>query len=139
MQAHAYILLMPGVPCVFWPHWYSYKQEINQLIAIRKLAGIHSEAQVTDEAYVQGGYTGTIHGKNHNVVLRLGKNRDMTAPAGYYQHINADYYTVYVEGVQGIESIQPSAVSSQKVLQDGQLLIHSNGKTYNAQGILLNN
>ena len=139
MQAHAYILLMPGVPCVFWPHWYSYKQEINQLIAIRKLAGIHSESEVTDEAYVQYGYTGTIHGKHHNVILRLGKNRDMTVPAGYYQHINADHYTVYVEGVQGVENIQPSAANCQKVLQDGQLLIHSNGKTYNAQGILLNN
>jgi hypothetical protein len=35
---------------------------------------------------------------------------------------------------EGIESIQPSAVSSQKVLRNGMLLIERNGKTYNAQG-----
>ena len=37
---------------------------------------------------------------------------------------------------QGIEEvgIQPSAVSGQKVLRDGMLLIERNGKTYNAQG-----
>ena len=40
---------------------------------------------------------------------------------------------------QGIEEvgIQPSAVSGQKVLRDGMLLIERNGKTYNAQGIQL--
>lgn len=36
---------------------------------------------------------------------------------------------------EGIESIQPSAVSSQKVLREGMLLIKRNGKTYNAQGM----
>lgn len=36
---------------------------------------------------------------------------------------------------EGIESIQPSAVSSQKVLRDGMLyIVRPDGKTYNAQG-----
>ena len=35
----------------------------------------------------------------------------------------------------GVESIQPSAVSSQKVLRDGMLyIVRPDGKTYNAQG-----
>ncbi len=36
-----------------------------------------------------------------------------------------------------IESNQQSAISSQKVIRDGQLLILRDGKTYNAQGILV--
>ena len=36
---------------------------------------------------------------------------------------------------QGIESIQPSAVSSQKTIQNGQLLIERNGNIYNAIGV----
>ena len=35
----------------------------------------------------------------------------------------------------GIEGIQPSAISIQKVLRDGQLFILRDGKTYNVQGI----
>ena len=35
----------------------------------------------------------------------------------------------------GIESIQPSAVSSQKVIRNGMLLIERDGKMYNAQGV----
>ncbi len=34
----------------------------------------------------------------------------------------------------GIESVQPSAVRSQKIIRDGQLYIIRDGKTYNAQG-----
>jgi alpha-amylase len=46
LQAHAYLMAMPGVPCVFWPHWKSYQNEINAMIAVRKAAGIHSESVV---------------------------------------------------------------------------------------------
>ena len=35
----------------------------------------------------------------------------------------------------GIEGIQPSAISIQKVIRDGQLFILRDGKTYNVQGI----
>ena len=41
------------------------------------------------------------------------------------------------ETATGVESIQPAAVSHQKVLRDGQLLIIRDGKTYNAQGQLV--
>ena len=36
--------------------------------------------------------------------------------------------------IQALESIQQSAVSNQKILRNGQLLIEKNGKVYNAQG-----
>ena len=39
-----------------------------------------------------------------------------------------------IENPQGMESVQHSAVSSQKVRREGVLLIERNGKTYNARG-----
>ena len=39
--------------------------------------------------------------------------------------------------VTDIEGIQPSEISIQKVLRDGQLLIIRDGRTYNAQGGLV--
>ena len=38
-------------------------------------------------------------------------------------------------GEEGIESLQPSEVRSQKVIRDGVLLIERNGVVYNAQGV----
>ena len=139
LQGYAYILTMPGVPCVFWPHWKKYTWEINQMIKIRKLAGIHSESKVTDETADLMAYSGTIQGHNHKVVVRLGKNRDMTVPAGYYEHLNGDHYTIYVEGGEGIDEVRGERleVSGEKFLQDGQLMIRCNEKVYNAQGNLI--
>lgn len=133
LQAYAYILMMPGVPCVFWPHWYKYQSEINTLISIRKAAGIHSESAVSDEGYVQGGYSGTIQGHKRKVILRLGKNRDMTIPAGYWKCVDGDYYTVYMEAGQDVERPKPNA-ESRKILRDGRLYIQVGEQVYDATG-----
>ncbi len=44
LAANAYILAMPGTPCIFLPHWREYKQQIKQLIYARKLAGITNQS-----------------------------------------------------------------------------------------------
>ena len=38
--ANAYMLSMPGTPCVFLKHWMDYKESIKQMIYARQLAGI---------------------------------------------------------------------------------------------------
>ena len=72
LQANAFILSMPGIPCVFYPHWYTFKNQIKKMISARHLAGIHSESAVTDESSGNGGYQATISGKNGYIVLQLG-------------------------------------------------------------------
>ena len=44
MQANAWLLSMPGVPSVFYPHWAKYKEDIKPMIVARHLAGVHSES-----------------------------------------------------------------------------------------------
>ncbi len=38
--ANAYLLAMPGTPCIFYKHWLSYKESIKQMIYARQLAGV---------------------------------------------------------------------------------------------------
>ena len=38
--ANAYLLAMPGTPCIFLKHWMDYKESIKQMIYARQLAGI---------------------------------------------------------------------------------------------------
>ena len=40
LAANAYLLTMPGTPCVFMPHWKDYKQEIKNMIDVRKTVGV---------------------------------------------------------------------------------------------------
>lgn len=66
LAANAYMLAMPGTPCVFLPHWKEYKQEIKNLIEARKLAGITNMSDyknvLSHRMYLQNEVTGE-HGK----------------------------------------------------------------------------
>lgn len=137
LQAYAYILSMPGVPCVFWPHWTSYQDEINQMIKVRKEAGIHSESEVLEETSGSYAYSGTIQGHNKKVIVRLGKNRDMTVPTGFWRCVDGDYYSMYIEVGEGVEEVngeEGKVKSGKKFVKDGTLLIRVGDKVFDATG-----
>jgi len=135
LQAYAYILSMPGVPCVFYPHWTSYKQEINDMIAVRKKAGLHSQSQVLEETSGSYAYSATIQGHNRKVIVRLGKNRDMTIPAGYWKCVDGEHYSMYLEVGQGVDEIEsPESKLENKFIENGQLYIRYGGQVYDATG-----
>ena len=49
--ANAYLLAMPGTPCVFLKHWMDYKESIKQMIYARQLAGITNTSTTAQQAY----------------------------------------------------------------------------------------
>ena len=137
LQASAYMLMMPGVPCVFYPYWVSYKDEINELIAVRKRAGVHSESEVLEETSGQYQYSATVQGHRGKVIVRVGKFRSKTQPEGYELAVEGGdrgQYTVYIqvqsEGVQNTKE----KVQRTKVLKDGQLYIRVGEHMYDARG-----
>jgi len=134
LQCNAYILSMPGVPCVFWPHWYTYKAEIKKMIEARKKAAIHSESTI-EETSGSGWYKATVHGKAGNVILYLGSAASEAAPSGYKTAIKEDKVAMYYTG-EGWEDVEQVIVApkSEKFLKDGQLYIRRGEKIYDAQG-----
>ena len=113
LGANAFILSMPGVPCVFYPHWAKYKEAIGKMILARKAAGVHSESKVSDEAG-NGYYKATITGKHGSVRLLLGPNSGYnTTPQGYtlaYKGGNFAMYYTTTEPEVPVLSITPSAI-----------------------------
>ena len=139
VEANAYLLMMPGVPCVFWPHWYTFPDEIKQLIAIRKQAGIHSESKVEDEAATTNKYKATIIGHRGKVFLRMGSKRDeYEAPEGFSLALAGDNFDIYYSDGTPVENVtlQPAAT---KVLEDGKLYIIRDGVRYTVEGKAVNN
>ena len=107
MQCNAYMLSMPGIPCVFWPHWYTYKSDIKAMITARRSAGIHSESEVS-ETSGSGYYEATVTGKYGKVVLYLGSSASKAAPAGYKQAVKGAKYAMYYIGTmpQAVENVE---------------------------------
>ena len=81
VKANAYILSIPGIPCVFYPHWKNHKADIKKMIAARKAVGIHSESPCTTEGSCGSYYKGTTTGSNGTLICFIGGG--WTAPSGY--------------------------------------------------------
>ncbi len=140
LQASAYMLMMPGIPCVFYPHWASYKSEINELIAVRKRVGIHSESQVLEEESGQYKYHATIQGHRGQVIVRVGKYRSTTVPEGFGLAVEGGdrgQYTVFVKmNDQGVDEVTGYGlqVTGEKFIENGQLYIRVGENKFDARG-----
>lgn len=55
--ANAWLLAMPGTPCVFLLHWKSYKDEIKQMILARKAAGITNQSKWQQKSSSSSAYS----------------------------------------------------------------------------------
>lgn len=74
LAANAFILAMPGTPCIFLPHWNAYKSEIEKMIMARKAAGITNTSSVTSEKYDSDGdgYYATVKGTKGTILIIAG-------------------------------------------------------------------
>ena len=137
MRCNAYLLSMPGVPCVFWPHWVKYKTEIKKMIDARRAAGLHSESRVEEESG-SGWYRATVYGKHGNVKLMLGTAAGDTKPEGYTQVVKGDdyamYYVAYGEGIEDVPGGKGTCADGSKFVRGGQLYIRVGEHVYDVQG-----
>jgi alpha-amylase len=72
-MGYAYILTHPGIPCVYWSHFFDWgtptRLAIEQLIRVRKAAGIHAGSEVDIKVAGQGVYAAFIDGK---IAMKIG-------------------------------------------------------------------
>lgn len=92
LAANAYLLAMPGTPCVFFTHWQEYKDEIGAMISARKAAGITNmsdyEVKVATSAY----YAVNVNKTLYAAVGRLDK---MENPGADWQKVLSGYHYAY--------------------------------------------
>ena len=150
LQCYAYLLSMPGVPLVFYPHWVTFKDPLKKMINARYKTGVHSESAVTDDAG-EGFYTATITGTNGQIKIFIGPNSGYNnTPSGFTLAVKGTNYGVYYKTnsprgdkntertpvVQGVETVnsQQNVLKGEKFIQNGQLFIRVGEKVYNVQG-----
>lgn len=70
--ANAYILALPGTPCIWISHWKPYKYTIKKCILARKIAGVTNTSSIIESEGQDNGYVLIVKGNNGNVMLLLG-------------------------------------------------------------------
>ncbi len=72
LAANAFILALPGTPCIFWPHWTEYKAELAKMIEARKGAGITNTSKIIHQAKHGDGYVTIVEGDYKNILVISG-------------------------------------------------------------------
>ena len=152
LQCYAYLLSMPGVPLVFWPHWVSFKDPIKAMINARYKTGVHSESSVSDECG-NGYYKATITGTNGQIRLLVGPNSGYkTKPEGFTLASQGTNYGVYfkmntprgdkdterTDRTQAIETVNADGervqMKGEKFMENGKLYIRCGEYVFDVMG-----
>lgn len=95
IAANAYMLAMPGTPCVFQPHWRAYKQEIKSMIEARKLAGITNMSNYTNKMAQTACFANETTGNKAKLIVVVGNNTKAYTPGADYTQILEGYHYRY--------------------------------------------
>lgn len=95
LAANAYMLAMPGTPCVFQPHWRAYKQEIKSMIEARKLAGITNMSNYTYKMAQNACFANETTGNKAKLIVVVGNNTKAYTPGTDYAQILEGYHYRY--------------------------------------------
>ncbi len=99
LAANAYMLAMPGTPCVFLKHWKAYKHDIARMIQARQVAGIQNTSATsllrTNAAY----YAATTEGTKGKLVVWLGNQSNAATEigSGYTKILEGKNYSYWIE------------------------------------------
>ena len=92
--ANAFILTMPGTPCVWLKHWMTYKNTIKRLILTRRAVGIHNQSNIASKGVSGNGYTVVVEGTKGSALLLLGAAEASTS--GYKLAVEGTNFQLWV-------------------------------------------
>ena len=93
LAANAYMLAMPGTPCVFLKHWQAYPAQIKAMVAARKLAGITNESGYRTLRSANTCYINAVSsGNDESLLVVIGNLK------GYEAFVDAEKWAKAIEG-----------------------------------------
>lgn len=80
--ANAFMIAMPGTPCIFQPHWKAYEHELKSMIEARKLVGITNTSSYSKYASNTQYFANAVNGTNsRKLLVVVGIPSMMTTPS----------------------------------------------------------
>ena len=97
LAANAYLLAMPGTPCIFQIHWNEYKPELKEMIAARKLAGITNMSNYVNKTCKKTLYVNEVTGSNHKLLVAVGDEASNYAgETGYTKIFKGHHFSYFL-------------------------------------------
>jgi len=114
LAANAFLIGMPGTPCVFLKHWKAYKQEIANMVAVRKAVGITNTSATLNMASSKDYYVMQTTGTNGKLLVVVGTKADSYEPkgTGWKKAVSGYHYAYFVSGIEPESISYPSFAPS---------------------------
>jgi alpha-amylase len=102
LAANAYLLAMPGTPCIFLTHWKACKQDIANMVAVRKAVGITNTSATVNMASNKDYYAVQTTGTNGKLLCVVGTKADSYEPTSteWKKVLSGYHYAYYVSGIE---------------------------------------
>lgn len=97
--ANAFLIAMPGTPCIFQPHWRAYEHELKSMIEARKLVGITNTSSYRNYDSKAQYFANTVNGTNgRKLLVVVGTPSMMTTPSKteYTRILSGTKYMYYL-------------------------------------------
>ena len=137
LAANAYMLAMPGTPCVFLPHWINYSTEIKAMIFARKYVGINNQSSYKNILSKTTVYINSIDDKLAVAVgdvtasnINLDTNTWKKVLEGYHYayFLPVSMNTAYVDLATGEYTGEQKALLTAVTTQDAELVYTLDGQ-----------
>jgi len=121
LAANAYLLAMPGTPCVFFTHWKAYKQEIANMITVRKAVGITNTSAYANMASNKDYYAVQTTGTKGKLLVVVGTGAANYTPptnGNWKKAISGYHYVYYVSDLDPATIVYPEINTEEE--KDGE-------------------
>ncbi len=98
LAANAYLLAMPGTPCVFFTHWIDCKQSIKAMIDVRRFAGIQNTGNYNMLQANNAKYAAfSSQGSKSNLLVVVGQTNMYTPEATWIKVLEGHHFAYYLD------------------------------------------
>ncbi|MBR1469775.1 MAG: chitobiase/beta-hexosaminidase C-terminal domain-containing protein [Prevotella sp.] len=98
LAANAYLLAMPGTPCIFLTHWLACKKELKAMMDVRKFVGIHNESTYENRisnAAISSVAAYETQGTDGSLLVVVGKLSDFEPAETDWVKVLSGYHYAY--------------------------------------------
>ncbi len=101
LAANAFLLAMPGTPCIFLKHWMDCKHDIKNMILVRNFLGINSQSSFIRNVSNKNLYVFTSTGANGKLLAVIGTGTDTYKAGSKWKLVTqGHHYAYYIEASQ---------------------------------------
>ena len=122
--ANAYILTMPGTPCLFLKHWQSNKGTLMKLIETRKAAGITNQSEILSANTSGNGFVLSVKGANGTLLLLLG-TVDNASTDGYQLAVEGKKFKLYASSGVDLSKVKAITTADESPEDDTPVVVPS--------------